>query len=316
MTFASGLAQSFKALLGIRAAVGIGEASYAPAATAMISDAFPEGHRAQAQGVWNAGMFIGGTLGAMIGGSIIALFGNWRIAFFLVAIPGALLAWMASRLPEKKREHREPFHIKELLTNIPYLFIVGSSILLSFAAGSYISWGIEFVVRYKGFSVGSASLLLGLDMMVAGLMGVVIGSIVADHWHTKGAWGRSLVVAISLILAAPFMFLGIWSPGESISFFVYFFIGTVLLAAYHGPATAVIHDIVPERARATAFAMYLFVGHLLGDTLAPAAIGFISDSAGLLRGLEYATILVFFGGILFLPVAWYAGAAIERAKKT
>ena len=46
-SFLSGLVGSFKGLLGVRSLVGVGEAAYAPAATAMISDNFAESLRAR-----------------------------------------------------------------------------------------------------------------------------------------------------------------------------------------------------------------------------------------------------------------------------
>ena len=72
-TFMSGLANSFGMLLGFRALVGVGEASYGPAAVSMISDNFPSETNSQIQGVFNVGMLVGGTLGAIIGGLIVQL---------------------------------------------------------------------------------------------------------------------------------------------------------------------------------------------------------------------------------------------------
>ncbi len=304
-SFTSGLAKNFKTLLGIRSLVGVGEAAYAPAATAMITDNVPESARARAQGVFNAGMFAGGTIGAMLGG-IVAYYAhsNWRLAFFIVSLPGLLLGWLSTRLPDKAFSRREKTAgIGTLLKNQTYLWLVGSGIFTTFGVGAFVSWGVEFVMRYKGYTLRDTSIILGLTLMVAGVIGVFLGSIIADRLQQKFAWGRSLTVAVSLMLAGPVMYTGIQAQSGRWMFFVFFFLGTMLLSFYNGPSTAVMHDIVPKELYATAFAVYLLVIHLLGDTLAPAVVGRISDRYGLQTALEWCTMLVFISGVQFLAVA-------------
>jgi MFS family permease len=307
-TFASGIAASFKQLLGIRSLVGIGEAAYAPAATAMISDNLPEESRAQAQGVFNAGMFIGGTIGAMLGGVVAFYFNNWRLAFFLVSIPGIILAYLSSKLKDIRVLHnKEQINPMSLLKNRPFIWVIISGTLTTFATGAFISWGIEFVMRYKGYNLKDASLILGATMMLAGVLGVVVGSYLADHFQERFSAGRSLVIAASLMTAAPFMYLGVHGTGNSHWFLIFLFLGTVFLSFYHGPSTAVIHDVVPQNLRATAFAVYLLVIHLLGDTLAPAVVGKVSDIYNLKIALEWSTFLVFLSGVCFLAVVKILG---------
>ena len=310
-SFASGLMTNFGALLGIRSLVGIGEASYAPAATAMISDNFPEKDRAQAQGLFNVGMFIGGTLGAMIGG-IIAFHTSWRYAFFLVSVPGFVLAWLTGKIHDRRVTHKhEPIPFWQLLKNQAFLWTVISGVFVTFAVGAYISWGVEFVRRYKGYNLQQASIILGLTMMLAGVVGVFLGSWLADRLQERVPWGRSITIAFSLMFAAPLMYLGVRETGSGANFLMLFFVGTVLLSFYHGPATAVIHDVVPEHMRATAFALYVLIIHLLGDTPAPAVVGRLSDAArnftagygGLQFALELVTGLVFISGLCFVVVA-------------
>ena len=62
-TMCSGLAPTFAALFVCRGLVGIGEAAYAPAAQAMISDSFPVEHRALTQAIFASGMLLGGAGG-------------------------------------------------------------------------------------------------------------------------------------------------------------------------------------------------------------------------------------------------------------
>lgn len=303
-SFASGLASSFKMLLGIRSVVGIGEAAYAPAATAIISDNLPQRVRAQAQGVFNVALFAGGTVGAMLGGVIAFYSHGWRLPFFLVSLPGLVLAFLSFRLPDRTIHHQEEkFHFLKLLKNRAYVWILVGGWLSTFASGAFVSWGVQFVTRYKGYNLRDTSLLLGGTLLVAGVLGVFTGSQLADWLQQKTLAGRSLVLAFSQMLAAPLIFLGFASGGSGALFFVYFFLGTVFLSMYYGPATAVMHDVVPASMRATAFAFYILIIHILGDTIAPAAVGKVSDLYSLRLGLEWCTVFVLLSGLAFLVVA-------------
>jgi MFS family permease len=302
-TFASGLVHNFRSLLGIRSLVGLGEASYAPAAVAMISDNFPDELNARVQGIFNVGMLIGGTLGAIIGGMVAFYFHNWRLAFFIVAIPGIILALLATRIKDVRLEHNEPVvPLQTLLKNRAYIWLIISGTFVSFASGAFITWGVEFINRYKDYNLRDAALILGIGMMIASTIGVLAGSYIADYLHKKYTWGRSIVVAISLMISAPLMYAGLADTTKGL-FLFFFFTGAIFLAVYLGPVTAVLHDIVPKQFRSSAFGIYALFIHLVGEACAPAITGTLSDSFGLRAGLEFATLFVLLAGICFLPVA-------------
>ena len=101
-TFFSGLTRSFGQLFICRAAVGIGEAAFAPAATSLVADYYPGKGRAGALGILSAGLAIGGVLGILLGGILEQAYG-WRVAFMAVGVPGFLLALLAARLIEPSR---------------------------------------------------------------------------------------------------------------------------------------------------------------------------------------------------------------------
>jgi len=138
-------------------------------------------------------------------------------------------------------------------------------------------------------------------MMISSVIGVLVGSYVADWLHKKYAWGRSIVVAVSLLISAPLMYFGL-ADTNTFLFLVFFFSGAIFLSVYLGPVTAVLHDVVPKQFRASAFALYVLFIHLVGEAFSPAIIGVISDKYSLRTGLEFATLFVFLAGICFIPV--------------
>ncbi|MCR5876784.1 MFS transporter [Phenylobacterium sp. J426] len=91
MTALCGAAQSFGHILLARIGVAAGEAGCVPPAHSLIADTVPLAKRARALAIFGLGVPIGALLGKAMGGVLADAFG-WRSAFFIVGIPGILLA--------------------------------------------------------------------------------------------------------------------------------------------------------------------------------------------------------------------------------
>jgi predicted MFS family arabinose efflux permease len=300
-TLMSGVAGSFRSLLACRATVGVGEAAYAPAGNAMISAAFPKGVRARVQGLFDLGMFTGGALGLALG-AILAQFVGWRPAFFIVGIPGVLLALSVRSLPEQRNgSNTERVTLRELARVPAYLFVLVSGWFIAFAGYTYVIWGAEFVYRYKGFSLRQAGTLLGSIMVVAGILGVMAGACVADRLARTVVWGRALTPAIGFLVSAPFI-LGALHARDRLTVLCLFFAGTFFMTWYHGPVTAVIHDLTPPHAHASAIGLYYFFVNLFATTTASVLVGKVADGYGLLAGMHCAVIAQVVGAMGFFAV--------------
>jgi predicted MFS family arabinose efflux permease len=303
-TFFSGAARTFTALLIARAFVGVGEAAYAPAAQSMISGAFSHASRARAQAVFAAGMLMGGTAGQAFGGIIGEKYG-WAPAFFVVGIPGLLLALSALHLEEPARGPRyEVVPLLHLLRVPAFLALIVCGVLVTFSAIAFITWGPDYVVSEKGFSLREAGLELGAAGFLSLVGGVLAGGAVADALQKRLHYGRIVSIILAFLLATPFLLWAI-STEEKMSVLAGFFIAGFFMSWYHGPVTAVIHDMMPQRAHATSVGVYMFVTQLLGGTIGPLAVGRVSDLADLRLGLQVATAVMVVGALGFLVVIYF-----------
>jgi EmrB/QacA subfamily drug resistance transporter len=97
--FLAGLSQNIYTLLAARAIQGIGFATL-PLAIAMVTDVFPKGKVAMAQGVISAMVAIGTTLGLVIGAYVVQTLG-WHYAFYTALVLSVLLL-IASAVVLKK----------------------------------------------------------------------------------------------------------------------------------------------------------------------------------------------------------------------
>ena len=103
MTTLGGLAQSFIQLAVTRVGVAVGEAGAGPTSQSMLSDLYPLSPRATVLAILSACSSIGIGLGVLLGGWLSDTF-DWRVAFFIVGVPGLLLAIVIFRfLPEPQR---------------------------------------------------------------------------------------------------------------------------------------------------------------------------------------------------------------------
>src|SRR3989440_10813339 len=102
------IASSFWWLFISRMVLGIGEAGYYPAGTALLSDYCSRTKRAQVMSRWTAGSLIGLMIGFIAGGVIAGLgYGMWGFAFLFTGIPGLVLAFLAYRLREPRRNQAD-----------------------------------------------------------------------------------------------------------------------------------------------------------------------------------------------------------------
>jgi MFS family permease len=68
-----------------------------------------------------------------------------------------------------------------------------------------------------------------------------------------------------------------------------------------GPILAALHDVVPNRLRATVTGAYFFLIHALGDAFSPIVVGFVAKATGeLVHGLLLATGLMALAGVAAL----------------
>ncbi|KEO82115.1 spinster family MFS transporter [Tumebacillus flagellatus] len=310
-TVSSALAWSFASLFLFRALVGVGEAAYVSTASTILSGTYEEGKRSGILGIFNLGMPIGGAIGVVLGGWIGTKFG-WQWAFFLVGVPGLILAYLAWKLPLQKTAAppRPKFKLSELGTliqNRAFFWATLGYAGISFAFGAIVLFVPTFFQRELGYELGTATMLAGALQVGAGLLGAPIGGWVADFWQKRDKRGRAYTLVLAMTASALCLWLGLIFHS-----LILFFLSAFFMLWHVGVAAALIFDVTDASVWNTANALAMFTMHLLGDIPSPVIVGYISDKFSLTTAFAVMPIALLLASLFF----WRASKHQTRESKT
>ena len=287
LTVSSGLARNFVQLFFMRLGVGIGEATCAPAASSLIGDLFPARQRARALSVFMLGLPVGLGLSFAVSGYIAQYYG-WRWAFFVAGVPGILCAVACLFIREPERGATEEHAIgAQRRAGSPYLvvfsiptvrWIIVSGALHNFNMYAIGAFLVPFLERVHGLTTVRAGLVAMIAYGFAGIPGLFVGGWLGDVARRARVNGRMIVGACSLFLSVPFVYLALQrAPGDTTFFLIFMTIGCSAMYVYYSTVYSTLHDVIEPSLRGTAMALYFCAMYLLGASLGPLGLGYISD---------------------------------------
>ena len=290
MTMLCGVARTYGQLLVARVGVGVGEAALSPPAYSLTSDYFPPERLATAISVYSLG--IGGAVIGIVSGTgtwswpIVGEIRPWQSVFFVVGAPGLLIALLVLTIREPVRRgaggSARTIPLGEVLAYMRRNARTFVSHNLGYALFAMVNYGTAawlptFFIRTHGWSAARAGVVLGLLTSTVGVLGIITGGRVADRMLARGhsdakmrvgiiaggallvcAWGYTLAPSAELAIAAlvPFNFFAAFPFGAS---------------------AAGVQELVPNRMRAQASAVYLFVVNLVGLGLGPTVVALVTE---------------------------------------
>ena len=267
MTAISGFAQNFTQLALARVGVGVGEAGGSPPSHSIISNIFREKERATALAIYSAGLYLGILLGYILGGKLVDLYG-WRTTFFLVGIPGVIMAFIVRftlqeplrKIPVETSQQNVADHFSGMIKVMRTLFRLKSFPFFAFgcAMSAFISYGVgnfvpNYIIRYHGLAPSDLAVPLALTGGGGGMIGTFLGGYLTDKLGAKDIRWYLWLPGLIAVLAIPFAIWAYLTTNVDLMFgliFVYTVMGTLYLA----PAIATAHRLVEPHMRAMASA--------------------------------------------------------------
>ncbi|MBY0503556.1 MAG: MFS transporter [Bryobacteraceae bacterium] len=298
VTWATGQAANLTQLVAARAAMGIAEAFYLPAALALIASHHGERTRGLATGLHFSGIYLGVVLGGWGGGWLGAHYG-WRFPFLFLGAIGVAYSLLLTALPATAagvRTEPVPFlaAARQLLRTpgFPRITIVFG--IFSVAGWLVAAWMPAFLYEKFGMSLAEAGFNATFYVQAASILGILVGGPIGDRWSARR------MQALGLAIAAPFLFLAGFTALP-----VLVLVGLAVYGlgrgAYDANNMPVVCQLVPEELRATAYGFLNCAGTLVGGTVAFAA-GTLKAAFGLSVMLELAGALLVVGAAVLLAL--------------
>lgn len=325
MTALCGTARSFWQLFVFRAGVGVGEAALSPAAYSIIADYFPPKRLGFALGVYGMGVYIGAGLALIIGAAVIALVSEggsmdlplvgevyaWQITFFVVGLPGILVAlWVWTLREPDRRGHvrtavgddgvarRVEVPVKEVFeymgrnwrTMVPLNLCYALSAMMAYGVAAWIP---TLFVRTHGWTYPEAGFWYGMVIVVFGTTGVIAGGWAGDFLTGKGIRnGRMRVCALTGLATFPFTIAYPLVDDPWIALLL-LCPSTFFATFTTGAGPSALQELMPNQMRGFASAILIFVVTIIGLGLGPTSIALATDFVyGDEAMLRYSLVLV------------------------
>lgn len=283
------LSTGFVMLLALRGLVAVGEGTYYPAATALISDWHQPQMRSRALSVHQTAVFAGAGIGAYTAGVLGDVFG-WRMPFVVFGALGLIVCvglwkWLhdAPAAPVRVTTVSTGKPLRTVLRSAPALILCAVFFLATGVTWGVGVWAPTYVHDRLGLDLASSAFYGNVTVNIAGFLCVPLGGLLADWLAKRTPIGRFYALAIGLSLAGALLLpLDFVRTAGGV--------GLVLLASsagkglFDGCIYAAVHDVVPREARATAVGLLTMLG-FFGAGLAPIFVARVSEVLGMAVGL-------------------------------
>lgn len=324
-TAASGLANSFGALVAARFFVASGEAALVPAAVSLIAELFSEKRRGTAMGIFFMGIPAGVGLSFVLAGTLGNALG-WRHTFFTLGALGVSLALpllfvkdirTVKPVNSTQSSDGKPGVLNQLsaITNL----IKGTPVLkftmIGFVMVHFVFIGMAFVqlwmVRELGMNGAQIARTLGGVQIVFGILGSVVGGVLSDRIIHKIPGERAGFCALLIALCTPLMIMYRFAQPDTALFYLGMAAASFLPMATYGPSIAIIQGNSPENLRSTVTGVSMMLINVFAVALGNAAAGWFSDRltvAGfqkpLMMTLLVTDVLTLMSGVLYAMAAF------------
>lgn len=307
--------RTFNSLFTLRAAEGLGETIYYPAAVSLISDYHGKETRSRALGIHQTSVY-GGTIAGGFFAGLIGQHYGWRWSFIVFGGLGILLGFVLTRFLREPRRGQQDLtpgestaaslnlgQFFQLLRRTPtMLCLMGAFVCSNFVAVVLLTWMPTFLYEQFHMGLAVAGLTATIFVQLASVLGSLVGGWLADFLRMKTPRGRILVQAMGVLCGAPFV---AWCgmTRSVMSLIIALTLWGFCKGMYDANIFASMFDVVRPEARGTAAGFLNSVGWLGGGGSAPVVIGFIAKDRGLSAGITAASAVYLLACALLLTAA-------------
>lgn len=306
LTGTSSTLLQFVLLRGI--ATGGGEAFYAPAANALISEEHKK-RRSFALAIHQSAVYFGIILSGLIAGYIAEHYG-WRSAFYLFGGLGIVIAIiiffrLKKDLPQQVSEKISVLETAKSVAKKPTAVLLTLAFAcMIFVNVGYLAWMPSLLVDKFGLTLTQAGFSSMFYHHAGAFAGVIIGGVIADKTARKNKRNRLLLQAFSLLAGAPFIYWMGMGSTEVVTYTALFLFG-IFRGMYDSNIFASLFEVVSPAVRSSAAGLMLMCAFLVG-AFSPYLLGVLKPTLGLAAGLSWLWLSYVAGGLfIFIAVLFF-----------
>lgn len=323
-TAATGLASGPMSLMGLRVALGVGEAGAYPSNAGIASKWFPDRERATISGLFDSASKFGGAVAMPLIVWMIALL-DWRLTFVVIGSIGLIWAvvwwWFYSDRPEDSRfvneaelryirEGQAQKHDQDLGIPLKWYQLLRYrnvwAMCLGFFTINYISyffitWLPTYLVKEQGMGLLKMGAIASLPLL-AGLVAEILAGWLSDQIIHRGVLSKTATRKLFLILGLSLaLCIGLAPFAHSVELVVVLLCvakaGTTISASQ---VWALPGDVAPRNMTSTLAGLQNMVSNF-GGAVGPIITGYIVASTG-----SFSSALLFSSGLGVVGILIYA----------
>jgi len=306
-----------------RALVGLAAAVTIVAAVSFVADLVPPEARGRGTMALAVGQVGGSSAAFAVGGALLGMTGTdpgaWRLSLVYMSLPWLLLLLALTALREPPRSGarvaRPPLRVAlqalwALRAAVLPLF--GGVVVVDVALGAAPIWAAPDLSRSFGLSPGQIGSILAVVLFAGGVLGPILGGLLADRGHRKGGPRRTLLVmsGVAGISALADFFAIAPSPWSAAILLCVFNVSIVAISV---AVTTLVTVLVPNELRCLCLSLLAAAQVLFGLGLAPLAVSALTSELGGPEMVGYALTAVCFGASTLCAMAFAIGSRYQPA---
>jgi predicted MFS family arabinose efflux permease len=285
-TAACGMVSNFWQLALMRFGVGAGEAGGTAPSVSVLADYYPPDRRPIAMALFTCngpfGVFVGAAFGAWAASTI-----GWRNAFLLIGavgiLVGPLLIWLV-REPTRGQMDQGTNNAPIPFTRALALFGEHRSLMLilpatafaAFVSYGMLNWIPAYLMRVQGMPLAAMGTWFAPVAGVTFAAGTIGGGWLVARLSRTSPRAYGWVPAIATMVLIPSLIAALMIDGWP-AVLALMVIPLTACTFYIAPSLALVQNLAPPRARATATSILMLMFNIIGLGFGPLFVGFTSD---------------------------------------
>ncbi|HMN52665.1 MAG TPA: MFS transporter [Sphingopyxis sp.] len=294
-TAACGLVSNFWQLALMRFGVGAGEAGGTAPSVSVLADYYPPDRRPVAMALFTCngpfGVFVGAAFGAWATAAI-----GWRNAFLVIGaigiLVGPLLIWLVheparGQMDESANDDPVPFAraLGLFRERRSLMLVLPATAFAAFVSYGMLNWIPAYLMRVQAMPLAAMGTWFAPVAGITFAAGTLGGGWLVARLSQRSprAYGRVPAIATAILIPSLIAALTVDGWPAALALMI---VPLTACTFYIAPSLALVQNLTPPRARATATAILMLMFNIVGLGFGPLFVGFVSDMLKPGHGIE------------------------------